>query len=338
VAFTHTRGGKRRLYFMKVKGKPLTKLPARRNTRVRRLTSSTSAASLPSWQATGLPPVIAAAGDAACSPADPSFNNGQGSGAYCRQKATSDLMLREDLSAVLAIGDLQYERGELANFQASFEPSWGRMKPIMRPVPGNHEYGTPGAAGYFDYFNGPGVQTGQAGDRDKGYYSFDIGSWHVLALNSECDHIGGCGPSSPQVRFIESDLAAHPTACTLAYFHRPHFTSGANDDDGDMKSVWDAAYAGNVDLILNGHEHLYERFGPQTPDGAADPTRGIRQITIGEGGRSRHAFVGAAPNSEFRDNLTLGIGELTLRDGSYDWRLVGAPSGRIADSGSSRCH
>jgi hypothetical protein len=281
---------------------------------------------------------VAAAGDAACSPDDPSFNNGEGSGVFCRQKDTSDLMLRSDLAAVLAIGDLQYEHGEYANFQASFDPSWGRLKPIMRPALGNHEYGTPGAAGYFDYFNGPGVQSGQAGERGKGYYSFDVGSWHVVALNSECDHIGGCGSSSPQIRWLQADLGAHPNLCTAVYWHRPHFTSGRNSDDGDMRAAWDAAYAGNVDLILNGHDHLYERFGPQTPDGAGDPARGIRQLTIGEGGRSRHAFVTAAPNSEFRDNLTLGVAELTLREGAYDWHYVGAPSGRIADSGSGSCH
>jgi len=338
VAFAHTRGGKRRLYLAKVKGRTITKLPARRGLRARRLTSSRSASAAPSWQPTGLPPVLAAGGDVACSPSDPSFNGGEGRPGFCRQRMTSDLMLRSDLSAVLAVGDLQYERGELQNFQAAYDPSWGRLKALTRPVPGNHEYGTPAAAGYFDYFNGPGAQTGQAGDRDKGYYSFDVGSWHVVALNSECRQVGGCGPESPQVRWFEQDLAAHPAACTLAYWHRPRFTSGRNDDKGDMAAAWNSAYAGNVDLVLAGHEHFYERFGPQTPEGVYDPVRGIRELVVGIGGRSRHAFIGVAPNSEYRDNSTLGVAELTLREGGYDWRLVAAPSGRVPDSGSGACH
>jgi len=341
VAFIHTRAGKRRLYFMKVRGRPLTRLPARRGLRARRLSSSSSAAAAPSWQPTGLPPIVGVGADMACAPTDPSFNNGEGRPGFCRQKLTSDLLLRSDLAAVLAIGDLQYERGEYANFQAAYEPSWGRLKALTRPALGNHEYGTPQAAGYFDYFNGPGVASGPAGDRDKGYYSFDVGSWHLVALNSECLRVGGCGPSSPQIRWFEADLAAHPASCTLAYWHRPRFTSGRNADnaeDGNMGPAWDSAYAGNVDLILNGHEHFYERFAPQTPEGAFDGARGIRQMIIGNGGRSRHAFVTVTPNSELRDNATLGVTELTLRDGAYDWRSIGAPSGRVADSGSGACH
>jgi Tol biopolymer transport system component len=338
VAFTYTRKGKRYLYFMKVKGGAIKSLPSNRNVRARRLTRSTSASSLPSWQPTGLPPQIAAAGDVACRPDSPSFNNGQGTGGACRQMDSSNLMLRGDFTNVLAIGDLQYENGEYANFLASFDPSWGRLKPIIKPVPGNHEYQTPNASGYFDYFNGPGNPTGQAGDRDKGYYSFDIGTWHVLALNSECDNIGGCDADSPQIRFVRADMAAHPARCTLAYFHRPHFSSGEFTDNGDMRAAWDALYAGGADLILSAHDHIYERFAPQTPDGVADPAGGIRQITIGEGGRSHHDVVNPQPNSEFRDATTFGIGELTLNDGSYDWRFVAVGSGATADRGSANCH
>jgi acid phosphatase type 7 len=338
VAFTYTSHGKRTLYFMKVKGSPVKKLPASHNLRARRLTRSSSASSYPSWQATGLPPQIAADGDIACSPQNANFNNGQGVGNACRQMASSNLLLRGDFTDVLAIGDLQYERGEYDNFLASFNPSWGRVKPILRPVPGNHEYETPGAAGYYDYFNGPGVQTGQAGDRSKGYYSFDIGTWHVEALNSECENIGGCGADSPQIQWLKQDLAAHPAKCTLAYFHRPHFSSGRYDDNGDMKAAWDALYAAGADLVLNGHDHIYERFAPQTPDGVADPAHGIRQITIGEGGRSHHTIVSPLPTSEFRDADTFGLGELTLRDGAYDWRFVAINSGATVDSGSTSCH
>ena len=338
ITFTHSRSGARRLYLMKLKGKPVARLVAR-SRRVRRLSTSRSAARAPSWQPTGLAPVVAAAGDIACDPASPFFNGGAGQPGLCRQKLTSDLLLRSDLSSILIPGDLQYEDGKLPAFLASFHPTWGRLKPLIRPVPGNHEYHDPGAAGYFDYFNGPGVDRGQAGERGSGYYSFDLGSWHVIALNSECEFAGGCEDDSAQVRWLRADLAAHPTVCTLAFFHGPRFTSGRYGEQADrVRPFWNALYEANADLVLSGHEHFYERFGPQTPDGVADPARGIRQLTVGMGGKSRHGFVSVAPNSERRDNSTIGVAELTLRQGAYDWKLVRAPTGAIADSGSGQCH
>ena len=338
IAFTHSRRGVRRLYLMKLKGEPVTRLVAL-SRRVRRLSTSRSRARAPSWQPTGLDPVVAAAGDIACDPGSAYFNGGAGLPGLCRQKLTSDLLLRSDLTSILIPGDVQYEHGKLAAFMASFHPTWGRMKPLIRPVPGNHEYHDPGAAGYFDYFNGPGVARGPAGERGGGYYSFDIGSWHVIALNSECQFVGGCAEDSPQVRWLRADLAAHPTVCTLAFVHGPRFTSGRYGDQADrVRPFWNALYEANADLVLSGHEHFYERFAPQTPDGVADPARGIRQITVGMGGKSRHGFLSVAPNSERRDNSTVGIAELTLRQGAYDWKLVKAPSGTAADSGSGRCH
>jgi acid phosphatase type 7 len=323
---------------MKLKGKAVKRLPSR-SLRVRRITSGRSAARQAGWQPTGLDPVVAAAGDIACDPASPNFNGGVGFPGICRQKLTSDLLLRLDLASILIMGDLQYETGKLAAFNASFHPSWGRLKPLIRPVPGNHEYGDPGATGYFDYFNGAGQQSGPAGNRGQGYYSFDVGSWHVVALNSECAGAGGCEPDSPQLRWLRADLAAHPTSCTLAYFHGPRFTSGRyGDKSGDVRAFWDTLYASGADLVLSGHEHFYERFAPQTPSGAPDPVRGIRQITAGMGGRSRHGFLSIAPNSEVRDNSTIGILQMTLRAGGYDWKLVRAPSGSTADSGSGNCH
>ena len=338
IAFTHSRRGVRRLYLMKRRGEPVTRLVAR-SRRVRRLSTARSAARAPSWQPTGLAPVVAAAGDIACDPASPYFNGGIGVPGLCRQKLTSDLLLRSDLSSVLIPGDLQYEDGTLAAFRASFDPTWGRLKPLLRPVPGNHEYHEPGAAGYFDYFNGPGVARGQAGERGNGYYSFDVGNWHVIALNSECESAGGCEVDSPQVRWLRADLAAHSTVCTLAFFHGPRFTSGRYGEQADrVRPFWQALYEANADLILSGHEHFYERFAPQTPDGAADPGRGIRQLTVGMGGKSRHGFVSVAGNSEVRDNVTLGVVELTLRQGAYDWKLVRAPTGAAVDTGSGQCH
>lgn len=337
IVFTYRRGGRQAVYVMKVKGAAVRRLPAR-SLRVRRLTSTASASGLPTWQPGGLDPVVAAAGDIACDPGSPSFNAGEGVPGTCRQRLTSDLLLRWDLSRILALGDLQYEDGKLWKFLQAFDPTWGRLKPLISPVAGNHEYGDPGAAGYFDYFNGPGVQSGPAGERGRGYYSYDLGTWHVVALNSECSRIGGCGASSPQIRWLQADLATHPAACTLAYWHRPRFTSGRHDAEGDMLPAWNALYQANADLILNGHEHFYERFAPQSPEGVTDPARGIRELIVGSGGRNHHSFVELAANSEVRDRATLGVLRLTLGQGGYEWRLAAAPSGRVADAGVGACH
>jgi acid phosphatase type 7 len=338
VVFTYRRRRSQRLYLMKTRGRAVTKLPAR-SLRVRRLTSPRSAARQPSWQPTGLDPVVAAAGDIACDPANPYFNAGAGVGRLCRQKMTSDLLLRADLSSILIPGDLQYEIGKLAAYQQSFHPTWGRMKALIRPALGNHDYGDPGAAGYFDYFNGPGRQRGPAGDRGAGYYSFEVGRWHVVALNSQCREVGGCGGDSPQVRWLRADLAAHPTTCTLAYFHGPRFTSGRfGDQSEDVRPFWEALYAAGADVVLSGHEHFYERFAPQTPYGVFDPGRGIRQFIVGMGGRGPHSVVTEAPNSQVVDNSILGVLQLTLRERSYRWQLVQAPSGGVVDSGNGNCH
>lgn len=340
VAFVHKYRGQRRVFIVKVRGAAIRSLPSR-SRRVRRLTTSGSAPNLPSWQPASLDPVIAAAGDIACEPASPFFNAGQGVPGKCRQKLTSDQLLRMDLSAVLTVGDAQYEHGSAAAFQQSFDPSWGRVKSLIRPVPGNHEYEDSGAAGYYDYFNGAGVRAGPAGDREQGgYYSYDVGGWHVVGLNSECGQIpGGCGDGSPQVQWLRADLAAHPARCTLAYFHGPRFTSGRyGEESEDVKPFWDALYAAGADVVVSGHEHFYERFAPQTPDGAPDPARGLRQFTVGVGGKGAHPFVSQAPNSEARDNRVLGVVAFTLGDGRYDWRLARAPDGATVDSGSGVCH
>jgi acid phosphatase type 7 len=339
IVFTYRRRGKRRVYVMKVKGKPIRRLPATRSLRARRLTTTRSQARLASWQPTGLAPVVAAAGDIACDPESPSFNDGLGIPGSCRQKLTSDLLLRADLSRILALGDDQYEDAQLWKFQRSFDPSWGRLKPLISSVPGNHEYRITDAAGYFDYFNGAGNQSGPAGDRSGGYYSFEVGTWHVIALNSECRHIGGCGVDSPQMRWLAADLRSHAaTACTAAFWHRPHFTSGGHDDNGDMLPAWSLLYDTNADVILTGHDHTYERFAPQTPAGTADSGRGIRQFVAGMGGKSHFGFPDIQPNSEFRSNGFYGVLELTLKPGGYDWRAVRALTGGTVDSGSANCH
>jgi len=335
IVFTHREDGKRRLYRLSPGRKPVVRLDSGQ---LRPLSSSRAEPRSPQWQPTGLDPVVAAAGDIACDPASPDFASGLGTGAACRQRQTSDLLLRMDLAAVLATGDLQYEDAKLWKFQQSFDLSWGRLKPLIRPTPGNHEYQDPGAAGYFDYFNGPGQAAGQAGERDRGYYSFDVGSWHLIALNSECRRIGGCAAGAPQEQWLRADLAGHPTACILAFWHHPRFSSGAHGGETDMGPVWNALYEANVDVVVNGHEHFYERFAPQTPDGVGDPTRGIRQFTVGTGGKSRFGFLTVAPNSEVQENRSVGVLKLTLGVAGYAWELVTAPAARPVDAGETSCH
>ena len=287
---------------------------------------------LPACGARGqAPPIIAAAGDIACDPADASFNGGNGTATACRMKATSDLMLGLGLTAVLLLGDNQYEDGAAKKYQASYDPSWGRLKAITRPVPGNHDYVTPGAAAYYAYFGAA------AGDPAKGYYSWDLGGWHLIALNSNCDAVGGCGAKSPQTKWLAADLAAHPGVCTLAYWHHPRFSSGPHGDDATYDAFWQALYAAHADVILNGHDHVYERFAPQSPAAAADPAKGIRQFTVGTGGKVLTSFPVIRDNSEVRNASAFGVLEMTLHPNGYTWRFL-SDSGAVLDQGAGLCH
>jgi calcineurin-like phosphoesterase family protein len=269
-------------------------------------------------------PVIAAAGDISCNTATVRPSS-------CHQQAVSSLLLGHGLAAVLPLGDLQYESGTLDLFQRFYGPSWGRVKSITRPAVGNHEYNTSGATGYYSYFGAA------AGPPDKGYYSYDVGSWHLIALNSNCSTVG-CGSTSPQVQWLESDLASHRRSCTLAYWHHPHFSSGPHGDAGSTDDFWNTLYEGGADVVLSGHDHDYERFAPQTPLGKADPAYGIRQFVAGTGGRSHYAFAGIKPNSQVRNDDTFGVLEMTLRAASYSWRFVPEAGNTFTDSGTDTCH
>jgi hypothetical protein len=266
------------------------------------------------------------------------FNGGLGTAASCRQKYTSDLVMSTPPAGVLALGDNQYEDGTLSKYQGSYNLSWGRFKNITYPAVGNHEYGTAGALGYFDYFNGTGNVNGPAGPRGKGYYSFDIGTWHLISLNSNCTPAGGCSATSPQGQWLRADLAAHPTTCTLAFWHHPRFSSGQHGDTGVLAPLWQALYDANADVVLSGHDHLYERFGPQTAAGAADPPRGIREFVVGTGGRSHYAFGTPQPNSEVRNSDAYGVLKLTLHPDSYDWVFTPESGKTFTDFGSTKCH
>ncbi len=274
---------------------------------------------------------IAAAGDIACAPTSSSFHDGEGSGRECRQMATSDLLVEGRYAAVLALGDVQYDDGAEAEFSASYDPSWGRVRAITRPAVGNHEYRTTGAAGYFGYFGEA------AGSPAAGYYSFDLAGWHLVALNSNCSQVGGCEDGSTQERWLRRDLAASDATCTLAYWHHPRFSSGPHGSDRTYVAFWRALTAAGADIVLVAHDHDYERFAPLTSDGRLDLERGIRQFVVGTGGRGLRGFAGRASYSEVRDARSFGVLELTLGRGAYAWRFRAA-IGSLADSGSYRCH
>jgi hypothetical protein len=277
-------------------------------------------------------PVIAAAGDIACDPLDVGFSGGAGTPTRCRQRATSDLLVGGGFDAVLALGDNQYIAGQLADYLLSFDPSWGRVRSILKPVPGNHEYLTPDARGYFDYF-GAGV-----GARGRGWYSYDLGTWHLVALNSNCAEVGGCGPGSPQLEWLEAELAAHPRACTLAYWHHPRFSSGLHGDDSSFDAFWETLYRHGADVVLAGHDHEYERFAPQDPDAIPDGDYGIREFVAGTGGMELRPFFAIRENSEVRDDSSFGVLSLRLHPGGYDWRFLPAAGDAFTDSGTATCH
>lgn len=278
-------------------------------------------------------PVIAAAGDIACGSSSADI------GMPCKQAATAAVIATINPSLVLPLGDNQYEAGSLSDFQTFYQPTWGKFKAISRPIVGNHEYGTTGAKGYFDYFNGVNVQAGPAGDRAKGYYSYDTGNWHMIALNGECDKVGGCQSGSAQEQWLQQDLAAHPSACTLAYWHEPRFSSGfAEATAFNFVDFWQDLYAAHADIVLNGHAHYYERYAPSDPQGNIDRVNGIREFIVGTGGRDFNGLVAALPNSEIRNNTTFGVLKLTLHAQSYDWQFVPISGQSFTDAGTTQCH
>jgi hypothetical protein len=282
----------------------------------------------PTAPAQAADPVIYAAGDIACAPGDPM------TATKCRELRVSDILVNGGASKVLALGDLQYNAASLSNLRASYDRSWGRVKSITRPVLGNHEST---GNGYFDYFNGSGANNGPAGERGKGYYSYDVGSWHLIALNSNCSRVP-CNAGSAQERWLRSDLAANPRTCTLAYWHHPRFSSGHDGDGTFMQDIWKALYDANADVVLVGHSHDYERFAPMNANGTLDRSRGMREFVVGTGGAFFTGMGGARPNSEVRQNNTFGVLRLTLHPTSYDWRFVPEAGRVFSDSGSEACH
>jgi acid phosphatase type 7 len=241
-------------------------------------------------------------------------------------------ILEENSGTVAAIGDLAYPDGTRENFKC-YDKTWGRVKSRTRPAPGNHEFHSQGATFYFEYFGDA------AGDPKNGFYSYDLGAWHIISLNSECLEIGGCNEGSREEKWLRTDLAAHPAACTLAYFHKPLFSSGgAHGDAPEIRPIYQALYDANVDVILSGHDHDYERFAPQDPDGKLDPTRGIREFVVGTGGKNHRPFGAPEATSEVRDTTTFGVLKLTLHSTSYEWTFIPEAGKTFTDSGSDHCH
>ena len=233
---------------------------------------------------------------------------------------------------IVTLGDNAYQSGTAAEFASCYDPTWGRRRADTRPAPGNHDYVTPGASAYYAYFGSA------AGDPGRGYYSYDLGTWHIVAINSNCRAIGGCGAGSPQEMWLRADLAAHPASCTLAYWHHPLFSSGSHGAQAYMKPIWNALYEAGADIILNGHDHIYERFGPQTPSGAADAMYGVREFIVGTGGASHYTVDQILPNSEARNTDTYGVLSLKLHPAGYDWQFVPEAGRSFSDNGSGTCH
>lgn len=241
---------------------------------------------------------------------------------------TAALLANYPDGTVMTLGDNVYDSGTAAEFTNCYDPSWGQAKARTHPISGNHDYETPNASGYYNYFGS------STGDPTKGYYSYDFGSWHVIALNSNCAFVGGCQTGSPQEQWLKSDLAAHPNSCTIAAWHHPRFSSGANGSYLMMQPIWQDLYDNGVDVVLNGHDHDYERFAPQTPTGNLDLSRGISEFVVGTGGKSQTPILQGLPNSEVRNTGTFGILKLTLHQGSYDWEFVPVSGGTFQDFGS----
>jgi hypothetical protein len=230
---------------------------------------------------------------------------------------------------VVLMGDNAYENGTTTEYNNCYDPTWGRHKSRTKPSAGNHEYNTAGAAGYYGYFGSA------AGDPTQGYYSYDLGDWHVVVLNSNIAR----DATSAQITWLRADLTANTKSCTLAYWHHPRYSSGSgHGNDTSVQPFWDVLYEFNADVILNGHDHDYERFAPQNAAGALDNVRGIREFVVGTGGRALYALGTRKANSEVFNATTYGVIKMTLSAGSYSWQFMPIAGQTFTDSGTSSCH
>lgn len=294
-----------------------------------RVTTAPPATATPTTPAT--PSVTAMATPQASASDAPVVLVGAGDIASCGLTSAdaTEALLATIPGTVFTLGDNAYESGTADEFARCYAPTWGKELARTRPALGNHDAATGKGAAYFAFF---GAAAGEVG---RGYYSYDAGAWHVIVLNSEC-WVTPCAVGSEQERWLRADLAGHPSRCTLAYWHHPYWSSGPHGNDRAMRPFVDALYAAGADLILNGHDHDYERFAPQDPDGKP-VSRGIREFVVGTGGASPYPFVTARPNSEKRITGVFGVLKLTLSPGAYTWSFIDA-GGAARDDGSGTCH
>ena len=297
----------------------------------------------PAPTATSMPASPATSPDASPSVAPPSEEPsldpiliGAGDIATCDHnfdEQTARLLVRNE-GIVFTLGDNAYSRGSPQEYRDCYDPSWGRVKDRTEfPVPGNHEYQTGNAAGYRGYFGKRATPDGET------WYSRDVGEWHVIVLDANCTEIaGGCGDGSPQLRWLRRDLAASDTRCTLAMWHQPRFSSGEeHGNDPSVEPFWDVLYAADADLVLNGHDHNYERFAPQDPDGNRDDQRGITEVVVGTGGGEIRGMGETQPNSVIREARLLGVFQVTLHPDRWSYRFI-STDGSFSDEGTADCH
>jgi acid phosphatase type 7 len=247
---------------------------------------------------------------------------------------TAELLAQYPQATIASLGDTVYESGTTTEFAQCYDPTWGQFKNRTRPAVGNHEYKTTGADPYFEYFG----QT--AGEPDKGYYSYDLGEWHIIVLNSNCSKAGGCKAGNPQVRWLIQDLRDHPSSCALAYWHHPRYSSGQWGNTEQMDVIWQILYENGVEIVLSGHDHNYERFQPIGLNGASDPEFGIIQFVVGTGGKNLGEILSnrPLPGSEVTDVDTYGVLKLSLRPESYRWDFLPVEGATFTDSGEGICH
>jgi acid phosphatase type 7 len=250
-------------------------------------------------------------------------------------EATARLLAEHPTATIAALGDLAYQHGTPEEFRRCFGPSWGRFRNRIRPAAGNHDHATENAGGYLEYF---GVRAGPPG---LYRYSYDLGAWHVVVLDSDCWRVGGCDLDAEQARWMRADLRAHRRRCTLAYWHRPPFSSGRYGDRKDtarVRPLWQIAAEEGVDVVLTGHEHSYERFTPMDATGAVDRDAGVRLFVVGTGGGNLRRYRNPRlPATEVRNDDTHGVLRLALRPDGYDWRFLPVRGARFTDRGSGDC-
>ena len=295
-------------------------------------TASRSAAPSGGPTARATAPVTSSRSAAPSPPGDPVLV-GAGDIADCHLDADSaTAALVEGMAgAVFTAGDNAYEHGSVADFRDCYGPTWGRFLARTRPAPGNHDHETRDLAGYLWYFGAAAAPNGTS------WYSYDLGSWHLVVLDSSCGDVGGCGPDSEQGKWLTADLAASAARCTLAIWHHPRFSSGQHGNARDVAPFWEALYAAGADVVINGHDHDYERFAPQDPAGHEDRAGGLREFVVGTGGAALREFGASVPNSQLRASLAHGVIRLVLHPTSFEWTFI-STSGDFSDTGNGPCH